>query len=151
MSRLNKKGFTLIELLVVIAIIGILASIVIVSLNSARNKAYRASALSTVSALGTEFIMCSDDSQYLNPPTSATLGGGEICTDSGGTAVVGHTVTWPSLDNTNGYCYSSSNSSCSTPIFTNQSASSALTLYLYNANNVLITCSWDGSAGYTCS
>lgn len=61
MLTLNKKGFTLIELLVVIAIIGILASIVLTSLNDARNKGYDTQIKSDVAQLRNGMEICYDD------------------------------------------------------------------------------------------
>ncbi|HET8574745.1 MAG TPA: type II secretion system protein [Candidatus Paceibacterota bacterium] len=70
------QGFTLIELLVVIAIIGLLASVILASLNTARGKARDAARLSDMHTLETALAMYADDhgGQY---PTSNVPG--SIC------------------------------------------------------------------------
>ena len=57
----NKKGFTLVELLVVIAIIGILASIVVISLSGEGAKANDAKIKASLSQLATASVIHKND------------------------------------------------------------------------------------------
>jgi prepilin-type N-terminal cleavage/methylation domain-containing protein len=72
-----QKGFTLIELLVVIAIIGILASVVLVNVNNARNRGRAASVQSSLSSLRGIMELegyTQDTNTYINPLTVTNIG-----------------------------------------------------------------------------
>jgi len=71
----KNRGFTLIELLVVIAIIGILAAVVLASLNSARDKASVTATKANITQIRTEAELVYDDA---SPHSYAT-----VCTDDG--------------------------------------------------------------------
>lgn len=81
MFNKNKKGFTLIELLVVIAIIGILASVVLASLNSARRKSRDARRISDIKQLQLALELYFDaQSSPTYPGTLANMAGNQIPT-----------------------------------------------------------------------
>lgn len=77
MKRTSKSGFTLIELLVVIAIIGVLSSIVLASLNSARRKSRDARRITDVKQiqLALELYFDSQSPTPGYPPATANTSG----------------------------------------------------------------------------
>ena len=67
----NNRGFTLIELLVVIAIIGILSSVVLASLNTAREKSRDASRISDIRQIQLALELFFDAQTPARYPTNA--------------------------------------------------------------------------------
>lgn len=70
----DRRGFTLIELLVVIAIIGILSSVVLASLNSARKKGRDAARLGAIKQLQLALELYYDANPTAGYPATASIG-----------------------------------------------------------------------------
>lgn len=84
---MNKKGFTLIELLVVIAIIGLLSTLAVVALNTARSKSRDAKRVADVKQIQTALELYSgDQAGYpVEADPGVTLGDADHdCLDAGG-------------------------------------------------------------------
>lgn len=86
--RKSNKGFTLIELLVVIAIIGLLSTLAVVALNSARQKSRDSKRVADVKQIQTALELYFADNNYYPTAASAiTLGSAsytKLCDDGFG-------------------------------------------------------------------
>ena len=134
MKTNRKGGFTLIELLVVIAIIGILSSIVLVSLNSARKKGSDTRVISDVNQTRTQLESDYNGGNYSADLTStgkiavSSLSGNlkTLATDATsmsstlyvvatGTPVVGYAAYAQLLSSTNYFCIDNAGIATTTP------------------------------------
>lgn len=86
---MNKKGFTLIELLIVVAIIGLLSTLAVVALGSARVKARDSKRLADLKQLQTALeLYYTDKNEY--PQVSGSLGSGSLaCLNASGWQATG--------------------------------------------------------------
>ena len=78
MQKLDKKGFTLIELLVVIAIIGLLSTLAVVALNSARQKSRDSKRVADIKQIQTALELYFSDSTTGYPSNTNLILGVDV-------------------------------------------------------------------------
>jgi len=82
-----KRGFTLVELLVVIGIIALLISILLPSLNRARETANRVKCASNLKQIGQAILLYTNENNGAYPRTFYSAGGGADCSGAGYSAI----------------------------------------------------------------
>ena len=105
----SSKGFTLIELLVVIAIIGILSSVVLASLSTARNKGKAASVKSGLASLRTQMEVAANGGPY----GTGVVGVGDDACDFAGATYLTDTAAANIIINIKGSLSAATNLFCS--------------------------------------
>lgn len=106
-----QRGFTLIELLVVIAIIGILSSIVLASLSSARSKGTDAAIQTTLSNMRAQAELFYSNNGNYGPAFAAAT-----CPTASGVSMFATTTTgglWSLVNDLNSKAGGASNTQCS--------------------------------------
>ena len=141
MKIVNKnKGFTLIELLVVIAIIGILSTVVLTSLGTARGRARIANVQQSLKSIQAGALICLNDSLAVALPTGDNnTQSAALCTGSTSTYVT-LPGDWIWCDNT-AAAGAGSASNCGNSTASSQTTGSTFSLSAYSTTDkTTVTC-----------